>query len=442
MNTKGGKRRAARREGRRDKRATKREKVLSQRKENYSLGGSQEEEQRLYDESRANTAQSRQEAMFDRNSLRNQVYDAQQRVGGADRDYRQDRSASGIRDAESRDSIQGIGKGASNASTVLGQAGNAAKGEYTSGASAANAERNRALNTNQLTGTAENVLAQRAAQVGGIQGMGAAGENILAQRQAAVNAAPSIGSLTESAIGQNTANANAQLSRGLQENVRRAQGLAASQGEGGALAMQQALASAGASAGDITAQKNLALMDQSAALRQQAAMQQRGETLSDADLAMQTRLGGAQTDQERALAEAGYSSDARMNAAQQERNAALTVGGANADALAQAAQQRAAAGMTTAGGQAELAMQSGLATNAARQAEANRALQTQATSGQLANATAGQAANLTGQAAELSAGAAKADQTYGGNLLTGKYTAQTERDVNTNNTTAEKIFGR
>lgn len=175
-----------------------------------------------------------------------------------------------------RDAIGGIQSGADGAADTRNSALQSSMGTL-----------NNALGRNALTGSAESVLAQRKAELAGV---------------------PTIGQATDTALAANQANANANLANQIGMQNRAARGMAGSMGEGGALAMQQAMASAGANAGDQAAQNQ---------------MQQ-------AQLAAQMRFGAAQQQNQQDLATANLGTDLRMGAAEAERQNQMNVAGANA----------------------------------------------------------------------------------------------------------------
>ncbi len=110
------------------------------------------------------------------------------------------------------------------------------------------------------------------------------------------NSALASGSLvdsTEDAILSNQANAQAQQRYAAGLVNRGAMGLAAGQGESGALALQSAMAGAAQGNADATAQSNLQLADQNAQLRLAAAEQERQNQLAIAEANASAQLGVA-----------------------------------------------------------------------------------------------------------------------------------------------------
>lgn len=387
MNTKGGRRRAKRRAARKD--------FKEARKEAQYLGGSKGEEQALYREAREGRGETRAEAKEGRGEIRRELETSRGEAERYSNQQEQDRWRGQLRDEESRGGITRMGDEARRAENLLGQGAQGAMGEYTQGAQQALGARSRALGTNALTGSAENILQQRAAQIG---------------------ATPTIGQAIETNIGANTANANQQLARSTQMLNRQAMGLAAGQGEGGALAMQQAMANSGVNAADMAAQKNMMLGDQAAQLRLQAALTQR----------------------EQDLAEAGYASDARMQAAAQERASQLTFAGQDAASLEAAAANRAQAGLGVSSAQAQLATQAAQAQQTARANEAQRALAANQLSGTMAQNAQGQRGALATNLGSQAGNAAANDQNYLSNMIGAKYQAQQGQATN-QKTVAEKI---
>lgn len=349
-----------------------------------SLGGSQKEEAALYEEAKQNSREARAQRSAAAGYVKEELQSARNAQKSAEGDYRNDRYAADTRDMEAYSSIDQINKAAREGSNRLGAAGSTASNEYTQGAQSALDQRNQAYNNGSLRDS---------------------GESILAQRESALAAAPSIGSLAEANIAANQVNAAANQNRSTQMLNRQAQGLAAAQGEGGALAMQQALASAGAASGDLAAQQNLQLADQVAQQRYAAAMATRGETVDSANLGLQTRLG----------------------AAGQERTNQLNIAGQNAGSLEAAAAARAQAGLGVAGAQAQMGTQAAAADQAAR-AQAAQAAQARANQSNQSNLQLqSQRANVATGNATNATQAAHTDLGYQSDVLGAKYGAQKDR---------------
>lgn len=248
---------------------------------NLSLGGSKAKERELLESANLRSYNAEARSRTAQDNLKGEYKEAKSMADSYAGDYAGARRTNERALGAQRTSIGGIGAGAGQASGILG----AAQG------------------TNQLTGSTDSILAQRAAQMG---------------------AAPSHNQLADQAILANQQNARAQTNFSQGQLAKQAMGMAAGQGEGGALAAQQAMASLVGAGGNMAAQANLQQMQSAADMRAQANLAQRGET----------------------VAEAGYASDARLGATAQERANQLAV----------------------AGKQAELAYNSGLATNAAQSA--------------------------------------------------------------------------
>lgn len=387
MNTKGGRRRAARRAARKD--------FKEARKEAQYLGGSKEEEKALYNEARQGRQETRAEAKEGRDEIRRELETSRGEAERYRNQQEQDRWRGQLRDEESRAGIAEMGRAADRAGNLLGQGAQGAMEEYTQGAQQAINARANALGTNALTGSTENILAQRAAQIG---------------------ASPTIGQAIETNIGANIANANQQLARSTQMLNRQAMGLAAGQGEGGALAMQQAMANAGVNAADLTAQKNMQL----------------------ADISAQNRLTAALTQREQDLAEAGYASQARLGAAEKERTNQLGFAEKDATALETAAANRAKTGLDTTSSQSMLVTQAAQAAQNAQAAEANRALQSNQLSSDMTQGAQNQRGALATNLGAQTGNAANADTTYLGNMIGDKYAAQ-QNQASQNKSVAEKI---
>ena len=349
------------------------------------LGGSRGEEQTLYKEARAGkqAATAREEEAY-KAAQEDKAY-TKRLADGSTSDYSAYQFRRAEADKRNQDSISGIGSAARTARGLLGEAGTQATRDYDWGATVANNTRNSALNTNQLTGTAENVLQQRTAQIA---------------------ATPSIGSLTDTSLLQNAQNAQQQLGANAGMLNRQAMGLAAGQGEGSALAMQAALAGAGQGASDALVQNQLQQNDLAAQLRFAAAQQQRQQDLAEAD----------------------YASQLRMSTAGAERQAQLGFAGANADQLAQAAQQRAATGLQVAGQQAELTYNPAVQQQQAQAQAAQQALAAQQLANQRNLGLVGQTTTV-GQSNEQASLENKGQgESYQSGLLTAKYGAAQDRE--------------
>lgn len=362
-----------------------------------SLGGSAEEEKRLYDEAKADSAESRDRTAkaFERTSQ--ELQSARNAQTSAQSEYYQDRLDSKQRDQQAYDSIDGIKSSASEGSARIGAAGTAAADEYTQGAQQGINTRNNALATGSLAGTAEGVLAQR---------------------ESALAGAPSITAMTEDNILSNQANAQAAQQRSTQMLNRQAMGLAAGQGEGGALAMQQAMASAGGAAGDMAAAQNAQLAESSAAARYGAANAQRGELVDTANLGLDTRMG----------------------AAEKERAAQLDIAGVNATSLEGAAASRAKTGLDVAGTQATFGINAAKDDQAARAEAAKVAAARTGQSSQANLQLQAQRANIATGNQTASISAEGDDKNYQSDILTAKYGAQKDRADANGRSTAAKVL--
>lgn len=160
--------------------------------------------------------------------------------------------------------------------------------------------RNTALGRDRLTGTAENALQQRS--------------NALA-------ASPNLMQATNQAIAAQEAASRDQLAQKLGMMNRQARGLAGSMGEGGALAMQQALASAGAGAADVLATNQTGLDQRSSEMRYGAAQAQRAEDVASADLGLGTRMDAAAAERQAMLDTAERNASGLYDASLQQQNA-------------------------------------------------------------------------------------------------------------------------
>lgn len=295
MATRGRKRRQKRRAGRREQRD-----LRKRGPKDAQYGGSQE----ALDKARGSAADDTRTAERKYSLADNESRDELDRARGleedSERDYRGYEQASrGSRDSYAS-SIDSIGTSA-----------NYARGERNSALGDAQSTRNQAYSQNQLTGTADNVLARRSAELAG---------------------APTIGQAVETNIGANAANAQARLGQSMGLANRQARGLAGSMGEGGALAMQQAMASAGANSADLLAQNNTQQGQMAADLRLQAALRQNDLDVDSANLGLTTRMGAAEQERANQMAVAGANAGDILN-----------VGNANAGNIYDAALQQTSA---------------------------------------------------------------------------------------------------
>lgn len=375
----------------------RRKRKAGRKAEAVKLGGSSAEQRRLLAEADSYKTQARERSLEAQDVSKKELATVKGEARQAESDYYDDRETATDRSRDAYSAIDKIGAGAKEASSIIGGAGSAAQNEYTQGAQQAIATRDNALATGGLAGTTESVLSQRAA---------------------AVAAAPTIGQATEAGIVANAANAGANQSRAGGLIDRQALGLASSQGEGGAAAMQQAIASATAAKGDMAGASNLALNEQNAALRLSAAQQQNAQT----------------------MAEAGYAADARLGAAGQDRTAQLAVAAQNAAALEAAAGARATTGLNVAQSQGQLAYDAAQRDQAARAAGAGQA-QTQQ------NLTSSRDLNLGAQRSNVATGNTASAQTmegqdkeYQSTLLTGAQGASKDAAATEERSLARKIF--
>lgn len=358
------------------------------------IGGSATEQARLQGEAKDRTSESRGRSEGTYEATKKQLASVNDQQASARRDYGIDRGVATSRATDAYDSIGQIKSTAGSATMGLAGAGQKAANEYTQGAAAANATRSNALATGSLAGTAESVLAQR---------------------QAALAAAPSIQQANETNIAANAVNAGANQERAAQMITRQGMGLAAGQGEGGALAMQQALASAGSAIGDNAGQSNLALNESNAAARYAAAMAQNAQTVDSANLGLSTR----------------------MDAAAAERANQMGVAQANAGSLESAAGNRATAGLGVANQIGQMSVDAAKADQAARAAGASQAQAQSAQSGAQSLQLAGLGANLASGNATTATAAEGADKDYQSQLLTAQYKAGQD---NKTRSTMAKVF--
>ncbi len=345
------------------RRARRKEKYNNKKEENTYLGGSKAEEKALYSDAKRQSSESssRSDKAYDR--VKDEYGTTSNDQMRAEKDYQYDRGQAG---GAMRDYDEGVGQINSAASKSMNTLG--------AGLSSSMATRNNALATNSLVNSTESVLAGR---------------------QAALAGSPTIGQATDTAILANQANAQAQQQYSAGLVNKGAMGLAAGQGEGGALALQAAMAGASSGVADMAAQRNLQAQQLNAGMRFDAATAQRAEDVASANLGV----------------------DARLAAAEAERANQLAVAEANA-----------AGQYGTAASNAELGYNAQLATQDARgQAVAQRQGQQSLTSGRDLT-LAGQRANLATGGAQIAAAGEATDKDYQANILTAKYNAGQARN--------------
>lgn len=344
--------------------------------EHLRLGGSKEEEQFLLDDAKAQSKASGERADRAFEEVSTELASTRDEQGGLEWDYLLDRAHLGQAKEQQRDGIGDIYSKAAQASTTLDQGRGGAMGE-----------RNNALATNSLVGSTDSILATRGAELAG---------------------SPTLGQATEGAILANQKNAQAQQQATTQMLNRQAMGLAAGQGEGGALALQTAMAGAGAASGDAATQMNLQQAQQNAGMRFDAATGQRLEDVNSANMGL----------------------DARLGAAQQERANQLAVAEANAGTI-----------QNTAGAQAELGYQSAIATQGAKEklTGAQQASVNQSSAGKLH--LGDRAGNLATGGATIAAGGESMDKEYQSNILTAKFNSGKELEDNKPKSFGQKVQG-
>lgn len=263
MATKGRQRRKERRAERRENRN------IRKRGPNKAVyGGSEERLKTLRGNSDEDLDRAQSDYRVDNQATRDELANARSQEQGAFGDYKGYESTA-------KGSRAGYESGISSIGDAAGRGA---------------ATRNTAFESNRLAGTADNVLARRAAELAG---------------------APTIGQATDTAIGANNAAAQARLGQSLGLANRQARGLAGSMGEGGALAMQQAMANAGAGAADALAMNNTEQSQLAADMRLQAALRQNELDVNSANLGLSTRMGAAEQDRaaQLAIAEANAAGD-------------------------------------------------------------------------------------------------------------------------------------
>lgn len=276
MATKGRKRRQERRATRKENRSLRKNGAKT-----AFYGGSEEAQKQYQSESKVAVDRNEGRDREANNDSRQELYRARDLEGAAE-DERQGyaSTAQSSRDAYSGD-VSRIGWGAYGAENQRNEALGSAVGT-----------RNQAFAQNQLTGTAENALARRSAELAG---------------------SPTIGQAVETSIGANNANAQARLGQSIGLANRQSRGLAGSMGEGGALALQQAMASAGANQADLLAQNNTQQGQLAADLRLQAALRQNQLDVDSANLGLGTRMTAAEQERANQLAIAGANAGDQLN---------------------------------------------------------------------------------------------------------------------------------
>ncbi len=271
-------RRQARRELRRAQRALEKAKAAAQKEDNLSLGSSKEDEKRYLDEAREARLDTQEKSEETRGKLSSEAEQQDLRSRDLDFKYEQARNTAVQGLGTLQDSVNALNPAAAQASGIV----------------------QNAYGTNQLTGTTENARAQRDSALAGQPSLGALANQAMAAQQAQM---------------QNQTNfAQGQLAR-------QAMGVAAGQGEGGALAAQQALAGLTQAGGNIAVQNNLALSQQAADMRAAAAMGTRQEAMDTANLGLNTRLAAAAQERQNQLAAAGKSADLVYGAAKDTNTA-------------------------------------------------------------------------------------------------------------------------
>lgn len=250
-------------------------KLRKQGPEKTYYGRTKEQESKYREEYDRDVGRERTQNDEARGEVSKELASTRQATSDAGNDYGTARSDANWSRGAYNDSIEGLSGQAQNAMAI----------------------RNNVLGQNQLTGSAESILAQRQAQLAGV---------------------PTIGQATNTAIGQNYANAQAALNNAIGKQGRQARGLAGSMGEGGALAMQQAMASQGANAADLMAQNQTQQNQLASQLRFNAAMAQNQQDIDSANLGVDLRMGAAEQERQAALgfadANAGMSYDASLQA--------------------------------------------------------------------------------------------------------------------------------
>lgn len=127
-----------------------------------------------------------------------------------------------------------------------------------------------------------------------LDNLGENSEAVLQKRAAELASKPTIGQATDAALQAQAKNAQDQLAQKIGMQNRQARGLAGSMGEGGALAMQQAMASAGAGAADALAMNQTQQNQLAGDMRYKAALAQNQQDVDTSNLNAGTRLAAQQ----------------------------------------------------------------------------------------------------------------------------------------------------
>jgi len=168
---------------------------------------------------------------------------------------------------------------------------------------------------------ASGAITQRDADLGKGPTLSQSADSILSQRAAELAGKPTIGQATDTALTAMDTNATNRLRNTIGMNNRQALGLAAGAGESGALATQQAIASAAAGGADALAQNNLNQNDLQAQLRFNAAQTQNQQDIDTANQGVDLRAGAAEAERaalfDRAKSDAAMTYDAANQQATQ-----------------------------------------------------------------------------------------------------------------------------
>lgn len=356
---------------RKERRARKR----ARKAENTHLGGSRTEERALYKDAKDQSAASAERADKSYGRLDDSYEDTKEQQGQEESRYSTDRGEAKLASAAYRNGIQDIKRDAGTSQTMIRDANQSSMDM-----------RNSALATGSLVQSTDSVLANR---------------------EATLAAAPTIGAATETAIAANQANAQAQTQYAQGRLNQNAMGLAAGQGESGALALQQAIASAGAGGADIAAQSNMQQAQQNAGMRFDAAAQQRAEVVGGADAAVAARLAAAGAERTNQMAVA-------------DKNATQSYGAGTANA--------------------ELNYNSGLATQDARNTAVGQAQAQQGLSSARNLTLSGQQANIATGGAQIANAGEATDKGYQSDILTAKFNAGQARNADEGRSTLKKVF--
>lgn len=155
-----------------------------------------------------------------------------------------------------------------------------------------------------ISAAAQRSIAARNQAIASSPTMAQSANSLLQARTAQLASVPTIGAATDAAITGMGQAADARLTATTAANNRAAMGLAAGQGEGGALGMQQAIASGAQGGADALAANNIQQNDLGAQMRFSAAQTQNQQDFDSANLGLDVGMNAAGADRDALLARA------------------------------------------------------------------------------------------------------------------------------------------